>query len=507
MKDYILNAFEAKKLDEISINKFKIDGIVLMENAGAKTASWLIDDILKKNDKILVIAGIGNNAGDGFVVTRHLLNANYDVDVLLMAPVSKYKGDALKNLNILKHLNCNFLKFKENNKNIKEKYTFLIDAIFGVGLSREIKGKFETIIKEMNRTKLPILSIDIPSGVNATTGEIMGISVKSFYTATYGNLKLGHLFASEYCGELSLFDISFPKQAFELFDIEPVKLISSKLVKSLIPKRESKSHKYQNGNLLLVGGSHGKSGAIIMSAKAAFRAGVGIATTITTIGQEAIVNASLDELMVVGLLDELGINTEHFTIFKEFLKKKTAIVFGPGIVKNETVFNLLTFLVRMENIAMIIDADGLNLISESGKNIFYGLKDKEIVLTPHIAEFSRLTRRSIKEIEENKVEIATKYAIEHGITLVLKGKNTIIVSSLGEVYINNIGNAGMATAGSGDVLSGMIGSYLARGLTAFESAIVSVYLHSLSGDIASQKLSQDFMNASDIIENLKYIKL
>ena len=507
MNNYVLNAFESKKLDEISIKKFKIDGIVLMENAGAKTADWLMHDILKKDEKILIVAGAGNNAGDGFVVARHLLNNNYDVDVLLMTAMSKYKGDALKNLDILKHLNCNLLKFKENNKNIKEKYTFLVDAVFGVGLSREIEGKFKSVIEEMNNSGASILSVDIPSGINASTGEIMGVCVKADYTATYGTLKLGHLFSSEYCGDLSLFDISFPKQAIELFDIEPAKLITPEFVKQLMPHRKADSHKYQNGNLLLIGGSHGKSGAIILSAKAAFRSGVGIATAITTIGQESIVNASLDELMVVGLLDELGINTENFTIFKEFLKKKTAVVFGPGIVKNETIFNLLTFLVRMENIPLVIDADGLNLISESGKNIFYDLKDREIVLTPHIAEFSRLTRKSVAEIEKNKIEIAVKYAVEHGVTLVLKGKNTIIASKGGDVYVNNKGNAGMATAGSGDVLSGIIGAYLSRGLTAFKSAVVSVYLHALSGDISAEKTSCDFMNAGDIIENLKEIEL
>jgi len=503
MKEYILNAFEAQKLDELSINEFKIDGIVLMENAGAKTASWLIDEILKKDDKVLVVAGSGNNAGDGFVVARHLLNSGFDIEVLLLSEKDKYSGDALKNLIILQHLNCRFLEFKKNN--IEKKYTFLIDAIFGVGLSREIKGKYKKIIEEMNESKLPVLSIDIPSGLNASSGEIMGIKVNVAYTATYGYLKFAHIFSSHYCGVINLFDISFPKQAVKLFNIEPAKLITKELVKNLLPKRSADSHKYQNGNLLLIGGSHGKSGAIIMSAKAGFRSGVGIATAVTTIGQESIVNASMDELMVVGLLDELGINSENFTIFKEFLKKKTAIVFGPGIVKHESVFNLLTYLVRIESIPLIIDADGLNLISESGKNIFFELKDKEIVLTPHIAEFARLTRKSISEINENIIEISKEYAISHGVVLVLKGKNTIIASQKGELYINNIGNSGMATAGSGDALSGMIGAYMARGLNAFDASVVSVFLHALSGDISAQKTSIDFMNAGDIIENLKYI--
>jgi NAD(P)H-hydrate epimerase len=499
METYILNADESKKIDDISINKFKIEGIVLMENAGSKTASWIINDILKKKSSVLVVAGRGNNAGDGFVVARHLINAGYSVDVMLMTTQSKYRGDSLKNLTILKNLNCNLLKFKENKKNIIKKYDLIIDAIFGIGLSREIIGNYKEIIKEINYNSAKILSIDIPSGVNSSNGKIMGISVKADYTATYGYLKLGHLFASRYCGEIKLFDISFPKLAVDSLDSLPIKLITEDMIKDFLPVREEDSHKYQNGNLLLIGGSHGKSGAIILSAKAAFRSGVGIATAITTIGQENIVNSSLDELMVVGLLDELGINTENFTILKEFLKKKTAIVFGPGIVKQDSVFNLLTYLIRLENIPIVVDADGLNLISESGKNIFYELEDKEIVLTPHIGEFSRLVRKSVETIKENKIEIVRKYAMEHNVTLVLKGKNTIVASKNGEIYINNTGNEGMATAGSGDVLAGIIGSFMARGLNGFKSALLSVYLHGVSGDLAAKDLGKDFMNATDII--------
>ena len=488
---YILNSEEALEIDRISISKYKIPSIILMENAGLRTAIW-IDQILNGNKKrkIVVIAGSGNNGGDGYVVARALINYGYNVEIILMNKQEAIKGDAKINLDILHNLN---LVIKNYNETISlDSYDFIIDAIFGVGLSREIsKGKYYNIIEKIGKTQAIKLSIDIPSGIDGSTGNIMGIALKSDYTATYGYLKYGHLFKKDLCGEIKVFDISFPKNT--IFDLNKKTgiYIDKEFIKPLLPIRRFDSHKYQNGNLLLIGGSLGKIGAILMSAKAALRTGVGVATLLT---QEKVLHGTST------VIELMSMPYKELSDIKNYLNKKTAIAIGPGIKLEEETSIILKYLLKNSNIPMVIDADGLNIIKNSID--FFTNIDKEIIITPHLKEFSRLTNLSIKEIVEDRVNILSHWAKKWKITIILKGANSIIASKNGDIYINSTGNSGMATAGSGDVLTGIIATFLSQGLSGIDATILGVFIHGLSGDIAIKELGKRSLIATDLISYL-----
>jgi len=490
--NYLLDREQSLEIDKISIEEYKIPSIVLMENAGAKTATW-INKILKKNKrkKIVVIAGAGNNGGDSYVVFRHLKNMGYNIDLILMRDREKIEGDALINLDILYNLNSHILDYDSTLS--LNGYNIIVDAIFGVGLTRNIEGVYEEVIEKINSSTATKISIDISSGIDASTGKIMGVAVKSDYTATYGYLKIGHIFRKDLSGKVKVFDISFPKEIIKKLN-KVVHYLEEIDIKKRLPIRKFDSHKYNNGNLLLIGGSIGKVGAIIMSSKSSLRSGVGVATLLTSDDVIDSARSNLIEVMVESYktLDDI----------KRYLDKKTAIAIGPGINIEYATLDILEYLITKKDIPMVIDADGLNIISNFKRTLLENNRDKEIVITPHIKEFSRLTKMSIKDISENRINVVSYWAKKWKITIVLKGANSIIASKNGEIYINSTGNNGMATAGSGDVLTGIISTFLSQKISGVDSAILGVYIHGLAGDLAVNDLGNISLIATDIIKYL-----
>ncbi len=505
----ILTSKEMKEIDNITINEIGIPGCVLMENAGIQIYRAIekkFPDL--KKEKISIIAGPGNNGGDGLVVARHLFNKGIIPNIYLIASKEKVKGDARINLDIAEKIG---LKIQEVNsektwnlyKDEISSSTLIIDAIFGTGLTRPAEGLFKKIIEDINKISAFKVSVDIPSGLSSDTHQIIGPCVKADLTVTLGAPKIAHVFppAEEYIGELIVADISIPPFLFENEKLK-LELIEKQAIISCFKPRGKDTHKGTYGHLFILAGSFGKTGAAIMAGKSALKIGAGLVTIGTPESCLPIIARSMMELMTEPLPE-----TEKKTLSKEALEKvltllenKDAILIGPGITTHPSTSNLIFKLLEKIDKPMIIDADGLNIIA-SNPDILKNLKNNT-VLTPHPGEFARLLKKPTKEILKNKIEYTREFAIKYNIYLVLKGYKTLIATPQGDVFVNPTGNPGMATAGSGDVLSGILGGLIVQQNNFFEAILAGVYVHGLSGDIAVQKIGERSLVAGDLIKYL-----
>lgn len=475
---YLLTGKEALEIDRIAQQQFGILGIVLMENAGSETARWIKKHYSDKTN-VAIFAGGGNNGGDGYVVARHLFNAGYDVTLYLAVDPQKISGDAAINLNIAKNISIPVILIEE--KSDFNGIDLVVDALFGVGLSREITGKYKIIIDHINKLNKDVVAIDIPSGIDATTGEKMGVAVKATTTITYGYHKRGHFLQDgiKHCGDINCFDISFPKN---IVNQQYPKIITEDVIRDLFPKRYKKSHKYSYGHLLIIA----DGGAAQLCGYGALKSGCGVVTA-TTQSQPIYLAPEL----IHQSIDQLDID--------QLLNQKSAVVFGPGVGVTEKNSVKLLRLIESK-IPLVIDADGLTLIG-TNQEIFSHIT-QPIIITPHPKEMGRLLGISTQMVEKNRFQYAQQYATTYNIIVVLKGTHTIIATPKGKIYLNIMGNHGMATAGSGDLLAGMIGAFLARGIDPESAALIGVYCHSKAGDFAAEKYGYNGLVVSDIIEKL-----
>jgi len=505
----ILTSREMKEIDNITINEIGIPGCVLMENAGIQIYRAIkkkFPDL--KKEKISIIAGPGNNGGDGLVVARHLFNEGVIPNIYLIASKEKVKGDARINLDIAEKIGLKIQEITSEKtwnlyKDEISSSTLIIDAIFGTGLTRPAEGLFKKIIEDINKISAFKVSVDIPSGLSSDTHQIIGPCVKADLTVTLGAPKIAHIFppAEEYIGELIVADISIPPFLFEDEKLK-LELIEKQAIISCFKPRRKDTHKGTYGHLFILAGSFGKTGAAIMAGKSALKIGAGLVTIGTPESCLPIIARSMMELMTEPLPE-----TEKKTLSEEALEKvltllenKDAILIGPGITTHPSTSNLLFKLLEKIDKPMVIDADGLNIIA-SNPDILRNLKNN-IVLTPHPGEFARLLKTTTKEILKNKIEYAREFAIKYNIYLVLKGYRTLIATPQGNVFVNPTGNPGMATAGSGDVLSGILGGLIVQQNNFLEAILAAVYVHGLSGDIASQKIGERSLVAGDLIKYL-----
>ncbi|MCP2605053.1 NAD(P)H-hydrate dehydratase [Candidatus Aminicenantes bacterium AH-873-B07] len=511
----ILTSKEMKKIDNITINEIGIPGCVLMENAGIQIYKAIKKKFPElKKEKISIIAGPGNNGGDGLVVARHLFNEGIKPEIYLLASREKVKGDAGINLKIAEKIG---LKIQEVNSekiwNIhKEKIsnsTLIIDAIFGTGLTRPVEGLFKRVIEDINEIKAFKIAIDIPSGLSSDTYQIIGPCVKADLTVTLGAPKIAHIFppTEEYIGELIIADISIPPFLFENKNLK-LELIDKNAIISCFEPRKKDTHKGTYGHLFILAGSLGKTGAAIMAGKSALKIGAGLVTIGTPQSCLPIIARSMMELMTEPLAE-----TEKKTLSEKALeevlilsKDKDALLIGPGITTHPSTSNLILNILEKIDKPVVIDADGLNILA-SRPEVLKNVKNN-IVLTPHPGEFARLLKKTTKEILKNKIEYTREFATKYNVYLVLKGYKTLIATPEGNVFVNPTGNPGMATAGSGDVLSGILGGLIIQQKNFLNAILAGIYVHGLSGDIASQKIGEKSLIARDLITYLpKAIKL
>lgn len=515
----VVSSEEMREIDRTTINDIGIPSSVLMERAGLAVIAHIKRIFGRK--RIIVLSGSGNNGGDGLVVARNLHNDGWDVHVFITSPPEDLRGDAFLQYQIAEHCGVKVKladEFIEKHNSIVSRHSIIVDALLGTGLSKNISGKLADIISIINSSNVPVISIDISSGISSNNGQIMGTCVKADYTVTFGLPKRGHLVypGYEYTGQLLIENIGFPDYLLKSDKIH-VQLVEKQDISDIIPKRSLYAHKGKFGHILIVAGSKGKTGAALMTAKACMRVGAGLVTLGVPESLSEIFQSRVTEEMILilpdkgdGTLSQKGIDR-----IINFMKNKADILaIGPGIGTSRDTESLITGLLKNVSKPLVIDADGINSLKIKCDNL---KKAKApIILTPHLGEMVRLIKQTgfrgqnsggkvvtnINDIEKDRIQTALTFSKETGTYIVLKGAPTLIASPEGMVYINSTGNPGMASAGTGDVLTGIISGLMGQINNPLHACIAGVYIHGLAGDIASNERGQHSMIASDIIEKM-----
>ena len=506
----VVTAAEMRRIDQDTIEGIGIPGIVLMETAGSAIVRT-IEQHYPTCQRIGILAGKGNNGGDGIVIARQLAHIGRDVHLFLVSPQESFTGEAHINLQIAKNLG---LAVKEvltdaelkSDANIAS-CELLVDAIFGTGLRGAVRDPIVAVINAINHLPTPILSVDLPSGLDADTGQPLGTCVQADQTVTIGLPKRGLLMhpGAELAGKLEVVDIGFPEQVVDPQDIK-VHWTTATQASQWVPSRPPASHKGSYGRVLVVAGSTGMTGAAALASEAALRAGAGLVTLATPKHLNPILEGLLPEVMTLPLPEtEAGSLTVSATsAILEFAEKtKSVLAIGPGLSQHPETVLFVHQLIRENreqelDLRMVIDADGLNALAQD-RNIL-SLLNRETVLTPHPGEMARLTETSVSTLEKNRIHTAQQFASEHSLTLVFKGAPTVSATSNGDVWINSTGNPGMATGGMGDVLTGVIAGLIAQSCSSETAAALGVYLHGLAGDIAAEALGMHGLIASDVLK-------
>lgn len=492
----ILNVDNIRKLDAYTIVNEPITSIDLMERASKECVKWMLDKISLET-KVWIVCGLGNNGGDGLAIARLLADKNHPVNVLIIRYSDKVSDDF--NINLTKLINqkkCEITDIqKETEIPVFDEEDVIIDALFGSGLSKKIKGLNAEVVQKINQSNAIKISIDIPSGLFAdkSSSDKNSIIINADYTLTFQFPKYVFMFAEneQYVGEWVLIRIGLSEDFINSVEANNIYTTKSDC-QSLLIKRAKFAHKGNYGHALLMAGSLGKMGAAMLSSKACLRSGVGLLTTHLPYKGGDSLQTAVPECMLS--LDRF----ENYLSEVPDLSAYVAIGIGPGIGLREQSGNALKVLIQEAGVPIVIDADALNMLAEN--KTWLAFLPKGCILTPHPKEFERLAGKSSNDF--GRIELAKQFAIKFKLTLVLKGAHTVVINSSGNCYFNSTGNPGMATAGSGDVLTGVILGLLAQGYSSLESAILGVYLHGLAGDIAASKKSQEALIASDIIHYL-----
>lgn len=511
---YAVTGSEMKIYDRNTSEYFGVSGEVLMERASLEVVDDILEHIrqrsVNRKYRALVFAGVGNNGGDGACIARILSQRGVLVTLCVVGDMTRASDLILKQLRTAEKYGIvtdTFSNIRDNKS--ASNWDIIVDALFGVGLSRPVLGDYKLAIDYMNACKtersddLYVVAVDIPSGIHSDTGEIMGCCVKADTTVTFNQVKLGHIMypGCEYVGKLVIGDAGITDDSF--LDKPPLAFYYDERVCELLPQRDPASNKGSNGKILIIAGSKEISGALCLCAGACLKAGAGMVKVFTAVNNAETVKTLIPEAMLT-TYDEFEPVTEKLS--KEF-KWATGIVIGPGLDESARGYELVNEVLSSFDKDIVVDAGALNVISRNDdlKQLLseYGRGNKKVIITPHIGEFARLYGESAKDCKKNILEYPGILAKRLHCTVICKDARSVVADSNSKkIYINVSGNDGMATAGSGDVLSGILGALLGSGLGAFEIASIGCYIHGKAGDLAADKLGRYSMVASDIIEEL-----
>jgi NAD(P)H-hydrate epimerase len=499
-----------QELDRRTIQECGIPGIVLMDNAGKGAAELLVRSFpAARAGSIAILAGGGNNGGDGLVIARHLKNWGIEVKVYLFSSLNEVKGDAATNLQSWLAMGGELVEviYKGDFTGIKKEFSkagLLVDALFGTGLNAEVKGMLKDAISFVNTLPQPVVAVDIPSGLDATTGKVLGEAIKADLTATFGLAKIGQVIEPgvSHVGQLEVIDIGIPPQLIEGTAIKTFLLGPEELALGLLEPRPAHAHKGDYGHLFVLAGSPGKTGAAALVCTGALRMGAGLVTLGIPASLNPILEVKLTEAMTAPLPDAGSGYLVADAVGKilQLLEGKTAIALGPGISTDTQVQEVLAKVIPETTLPLVIDADGLTALASRSQILKQD--NGSAVLTPHPGEMARLMGITAQEVQADRIAIAKSCAASYNSIVVLKGNRTVIASPEGETYINATGNPGMATGGSGDVLTGLIGGLVAQGLPPLEAAKWGVFLHGLAGDMAAAEIGEISLIAGDLIDYL-----
>lgn len=483
---YLSTAAQMKQGDQDTILNYKMPSMVLMERASLKFTETLVKEGVDCSNT-LVICGSGNNGGDGFAIARLLLLKGHCVTVLFAGKESSFTDETrLQMLIFEKYGGTVITTFPEG------EYTVIIDAVFGIGLSRAIEGHYREIIEEMNRKNGFKAAVDIPSGLHATTGKVLGTVFKADLTVTFACCKLGMVLypGHLYTGKVVTADIGIPEFLFAQNSACPYTYEPSD-IDTLLPKRKPNSHKGTYGKLLMVAGSEGMAGAAFLSAKAAYTAGAGLVQIYTPKVNQVILQTLLPEAIITAYdqFDEEEL--------RRLLDFADVAAVGCGIGKSGLSRKILEYMIANAKCPLLIDADGLNLLSDH-MELLEGKKD--IVLTPHIKELSRLLHCSMEDLAADRIRMIEDFTEKYSVVCVSKDARTIVAGAGHGLFINTAGNSSMAKAGSGDVLAGITAGLMAQKMPPYEAASLGVYLHACAGDYAKEQKGSYSVSARDLIE-------
>ncbi len=486
--EYLLDAAQMKAADAYTIRRLGIPSLELMERA-ALSCVKVIEQW--KPDKVLIVCGAGNNGGDGFAIGRILLEKGVSVTMVFAGRMERRTEETVFQMD-------GFLKAGGEicNTFVLEGYDVVVDALFGVGLGRDITGEYLEVLDQMNAAEGKKLAVDIPSGISASTGCVMGAAFRADVTVTFQEKKLGLcLFPGcEYGGGIVVSDIGIDSSSVT-GDRNICYTIDAKDAEGMLPYRPEDSHKGTFGKLLIIAGSKGMAGAAFLCAYSAYRMGAGLVQIYTVEANRSILQQLIPEA-VISTYEEFD---------KEGLKRKLAwadaICIGPGIGISEISRHILNTVLKEGKVPCMIDADGLNLLAADPK-LMERLSEGDYVLTPHMKELSRLIERPVESIKTNRREALKLFTEKYGVVLVQKDARTLVGGADRRIYVNQTGNPAMAKAGSGDVLSGIIAGLMAQGKESYEAAVAGVYLHGTAGDLAREKLGEYSVLARDLADQI-----
>ena len=497
-----------KEADRKAIEEAGVPSLLLMEHAGL--------GVLKEVEKLLgtcsqkivsIVAGKGNNGGDGFVVARHLLKKGSIPKVFLAVDPDQIKGDAKVNLSLFEQWGGQISTVTSGNlravkKELGESH-LIVDALFGTGLSSPLEGLVAQLVRFINGLNLLVVAIDIPSGIHSDSGQVLGVAIKARVTATMGLPKQGCYFfpGAEYTGELKIVDIGIPPSVLEQIN-SSFQVITRDQVASLLPKRPMKSHKGLFGHVAIVAGARNTTGASLLTSLAALRSGAGLVTLAIPASIHSIVAAHLLEVMSYPLPEtqKQTLSTKAEEPILSLLKGKRSLALGPGISTHPETHELIHRILPQLTVPTVLDADALNALS--GHLGLLKQCQVPMILTPHPGEMGRLLGITAAEVEADRLGSVEKLARLSGQYIVLKGAKTLVRGPHGETYLNPTGNPGMATAGIGDALTGVIAGLLAQGLSPLDSAIAGTFIHGLAGDFALKEKGARGLITRDLIEQL-----
>jgi len=485
----IVTGIQMKDIEQKWINEIGIPSLSLMESAANSIAN-VIRQKYSNEKKILIVANVGNNGGDALAVGRLLIQSGYDVTFSYIGSIDKMTEECRIQNEILQKLGVSIGSSLEVDLTEAD---VIVDGIFGIGLTRNISGEYYELINKINDSDCKVVAVDIPSGINADNGKVMGIAIEADVTVELGIRKLGnHLYPGcEYAGEVEYSDIGLNNY----FGLNTVKILENSDISKKLPKRKNDSNKGTYGKILCICGSYNMAGAAVLSATAAYKTGAGLVKVFTDIRNREIIQRSIPEALL-STYDDMDFSKE----LHNSLEWADTVLIGCGLGQNDTSIGLvketLQYFEATNDKKLVIDADALNIISNDSELL--NILPTDAIITPHVMEMSRLTGMSVKDIKDKRFEIAANFAKDHKCVVVLKDSRTVITDYNENIFLNVNGNNGMATGGSGDVLAGMIASIASGSSNMLESAVTGVYMHGLSADLCIGQNTYETLISSDI---------
>jgi len=494
----ICSVQQMREMDQRAVSEYGISEMLLMENAGLATCTAMQQEFDLQHKRILVFCGVGNNGGDGFVVARKLHSRQCRVQIVILGDPDKYSGAAKSNYEIIRKLKLTVLPYDRIKKPVEliKQNDIIVDGIFGTGLDRPVEGVYKSVINQINTSGKPVVSLDIPSGIQGDTGQIMGIAVRANVTVTFGMPKTGNLLypGYEFGGKLYCTHISFPPELYDRQDI-----LAETNNPLPLPVRRADAHKGSCGKVLFIAGSAGYLGAPYFAAQSFLKSGGGLSYLATPETITGMIGKKGREIVFVPLkaTEKGSIALENKKSILKFSEQVDLVVMGPGLSLHAETQQLVRELTVAIKRPLVIDGDGLTAIA-SDLSVLKKRK-KSTLLTPHPGEMSRLAKIDISALEDNRMQILQKCCAGWNAGIVLKGAHSLIGYADGHIYINLSGNPGMATAGSGDVLTGAIAAMYGLGLSLADALRMGVYIHGLAGDLAAQSNGEDGVVAGTIM--------